>query len=79
VNRTLVSAAFLHVVREGEAVRVLDGLPPERREEFAALKTEDGNRRFLFEDEVKPAEITPVEFVNHITVYLTRDNPMRPR
>lgn len=73
VERTLVSADLPHVLRDGESVRVLSGISPERRKEFEAMKTEDGKRRFLFEDEVKPTEITGVRFINHITAYVTRD------
>jgi hypothetical protein len=80
VNRTQISAALPYVARQGEAVRVLGGdMPPERRKEFEALKTEDGKRRFLFEDEVKPTEIETVEFINHITAYVTRGKPSAPK
>ena len=74
VERTQVSAELPYVARGGEAVRILPS-DFEDRKEVEALKTEDGKRRFLFEDEVKPEEIMPVEFINHITVYVTRDQP----
>jgi hypothetical protein len=80
VNRTQISAALPHVVRQGESVRVLDNdMPPERRKEFEAMKTEDGKRRFLFDDEVKANEIVGVEFINHITAYVTRGKPSAPK
>jgi hypothetical protein len=80
VNRAQISAALPYVVRQGEAVRVLGSdMPPEERKEFEALKTEDGKRQFLFDDEVKPTEIMPVEFINHITAYVTRGKPSTPK
>jgi hypothetical protein len=80
VNRTQISAKLPHVARQGVAVRVLgNDMPPERRKEFEALKTEDGKRRFLFEDEIKPDEVVGVEFINHITAYVTRETPSTPK
>ncbi|MDR0762446.1 MAG: DUF4198 domain-containing protein [Campylobacteraceae bacterium] len=73
VNRTLLSAALPHVVREGKAVRVLDVVSPERRKELEAQRTEE--RRFLFRDEVKPDEIEDVQIINHVITYVTRDKP----
>jgi hypothetical protein len=80
VNRTLVSRALPYVARQGRAIRVLDfDIPPEGREEWAARKTEDGKRLYLFQDEVKPDEIVGVEFINHVTAYVTRETPSTPK
>jgi hypothetical protein len=80
MNRTQVSAKLPHVARQGVAVRVLgNDMPPEERKEVEAMKTEDGKRRFLFEDEIKPDEIVGVEFINHITAYVTREKPSTPK
>jgi hypothetical protein len=75
VERTLTSRAFPQVLHQGEAVDVAYDVPPEERKEREAEKIKDGKLQFLFGDEVKPGEVVPVRFVNHITAFVTRETP----
>jgi hypothetical protein len=74
VERTLVSRAFPQVAHQGRAVEVSDATGEERKAQ-EARRIKDGVRQFFFADEVKPADIVGVRFVNHVTTYVTRDTP----
>ena len=77
VERTQVSRVFPCVAYQGRSVDVVEkaALNEEEKKSHEARKMKNGERQFFFDDEVKPEEIMPVEFINHITVYVTRDQP----
>ncbi|MDR2261758.1 MAG: DUF4198 domain-containing protein [Azoarcus sp.] len=74
VERTQISRVFPSVAHKGKSVDVVEkaSLDEEERKSREAEKIKDGERRFFFDDEVKPGEIVPVQYVNHITAYVTR-------
>ncbi|MDR2451474.1 MAG: DUF4198 domain-containing protein [Candidatus Accumulibacter sp.] len=81
VERTQISRVFPSVAYQGKSVDVVEkaSLDEEERKSREAKKIEDGERRFFFDDEVKPEEIVPVQYVNHITAYVTRGKPSAPK
>jgi hypothetical protein len=73
IERVLTSPLFSQVLRDGKAIGVRNGGTPEERKAMEAKKIKNGELQFLFEDEVKPDEVKKVQFINHVTTYVTRD------
>ena len=77
MERTRISRVFPSVAYKGKSVDVVvkASLDEGERKSHEARRIEDGERQFFFDDEVKPEEIVPVEYINHVTVHVARDKP----
>jgi hypothetical protein len=75
IDRLLMSRVFSRVLRDGKIIDVRYGVSSEKKKEMEAQRAKGGELKFLFEDEVKPDEVQAVQFINHVTTYVTKDRP----
>jgi hypothetical protein len=54
---------------------VIAGVSPEQRKNLEARRAKEGELKFVFENEVKPDEVVAVQFVNHVSAFVTRGKP----